>query len=90
MLARWAGRCFGGGYSFQQPLQFFSALGDFVFEFGPEGVPDAADFGFDFASDHWMEGCLAARISGISGNQCFSGFFGTIYQNPVGFYNYPP
>ncbi len=23
------------------------------------------------------------------GPQCFSGFFGTIYQNPVGFYNYP-
>jgi hypothetical protein len=22
---------------------------------GPEGVPDAVDFGFDFACDHWME-----------------------------------
>ena len=21
---------------------------------GPEGVPDAVDFGFDFACDHWM------------------------------------
>jgi hypothetical protein len=21
---------------------------------GPQGVPDAVDFGFDFACDHWM------------------------------------
>lgn len=32
---------------------------------GPEGVPDAVDFGFDFASDHWMGACLAHGILNV-------------------------
>lgn len=29
---------------------------------GPEGVPDAVDFGFDFASDHSMNAFLAHGV----------------------------
>ena len=32
---------------------------------GPERVPDAVDFGFDFASDHWMGMGLAGWFWGV-------------------------
>lgn len=36
---------------------------------GPEGVPDAVDFGFDFACDHWMTKTLGnPKAAGKRGN----------------------